>query len=96
MTALNLTNQLLNFMAPAAFVALLLVLLTRIAPRFFTSKRSVAPSLLAQAAIIFIANVLLLLAGLVLFGRDGKMASYALMALGAATCQWLLLRGWKA
>lgn len=96
MTALNLTNQLLNFMAPAAFVALLLVLLTRIASRFFTSKRSKAPSLFAQAAIIFIANLLLLLAGLVLFGRDGKMASYALMALGAATCQWLLLRGWKA
>ena len=96
MTALNLTNQLLNFMAPAAFVALLLVRLTRVAPRFFTSKRSVAPSLLAQAAIIFIANVLLLLAGLVLFGRDGKMASYALMTLGAATCQWLLVRGWKA
>ena len=96
MTALNLTNQLLNFMAPAAFVALLLVLLTRTAPRFFTSKRSLAPSLLSQAAIIFIANVLLLLAGLVLFGRDGKMASYALMALGAATCQWLLVRGWKA
>ena len=96
MTALNLTNQLLNFMASAAFVALLLVLLTRVAPRFFTSKKSVAPSLLAQAAIIFIANVLLLLAGLVLFGRDGKMASYALMTLGAATCQWLLVRGWKA
>jgi hypothetical protein len=96
MTALNLTNQLLNFMAPAAFVALLLVLLTQVTPRFFTSKRSKAPTLFAQAAIIFIANLLLLLAGLLLFGRDGKMASYALMALGAATCQWLLLRGWKA
>lgn len=96
MTALNLTNQLLNFMAPAAFVALLLVLLTRVTPRFFTSKRSKAPTLFVQAAIIFIANLLLLLAGLLLFGRDGKMASYALMALGAATCQWLLLRGWKA
>ena len=38
MTALNLTNQLLNFMAPAAFVALLLVLLTRVAPRFLHQK----------------------------------------------------------
>ena len=96
MTALNLTNQLLNFMAPAAFVALLLVLLTRVAPRLFASKRPAALSYIAQAAIVFIAGLLPLLAGLVLFGRDGKMAGYALMALGAATCQWLLVRGWKA
>ena len=96
MTALNLTNQLLNFMAPAAFVALLVVFLARRFSRFFRSKRPVALSLWSQVAIVFIASVLLLLAGLVVFGRDGKMASYALMALGAATCQWVLLRGWKA
>jgi hypothetical protein len=29
------------------------------------------------------------------FGSDGKMASYALLVVGAASCQWLLLRGWK-
>ena len=96
MTALNLTNQLLNFMAPAAIVALLLVLLTRVAPRLCASKRPAAISFIAQAAIVFIAGLLPLSAGLVVFGRDGKMASYALMALGAATCQWLLARGWKA
>ena len=96
MTALNLTNQLLNFMAPAAFVALVVVLLARIFSRFFKSKRPLAPSLWAQLAIVFIASVLLLVAGLVVFGRDGRMASYALLALGAATCQWVLLRGWKA
>lgn len=95
MTALNLINQLLNFMAPAAFVALLLVLISRMAPRFFASKRPASLSLIAQTAIIFIAGLLLLLLGLVVFGRDGKVASYALMALGAATCQWLLLRGWR-
>lgn len=95
MTALNLANQLLNFMAPAAFVALLLVLASRVVPRFFMSKRPVALSLIAQAAIVFIAGLVLLLVGLVLFGRDGKMASYALMALGAATCQWFVLRGWR-
>jgi len=96
MTALNLINQLLNFMAPAAFVALAVVLLARIFARFFKSKRTVGLTLPAQAAIVFIASVLLLLAGLVVFGRDGKMASYALLAVGAATCQWGLLRGWKA
>ena len=95
MTALNLTNQLLNFMAPAAFVALVVVLLARIVSRFFKSKKPLAPSLWTQLAIVFIASVLLLVAGLVVFGRDGRMASYALLALGAATCQWVLLRGWK-
>ncbi|MDP3604862.1 MAG: hypothetical protein Q8R59_03850 [Polaromonas sp.] len=96
MTALNLINQLLNFMAPAAFVALLLVLSVRLFAGFFRSKRPPAHSWYAQTAIVFIAGVVLLLAGLMLFGRDGKMASYALLAVGAATCQWLLLRGGKA
>ena len=95
MTALNLTNQLLNFMAPAAFLALFVVFMARPFARFFRSKKPLALSLFAQTAIIFVASVLLLLAGLVVFGRDGKMASYALMALGAATCHWLLQRGWR-
>jgi MFS superfamily sulfate permease-like transporter len=96
MTALNLINQLLNFVAPAAGVALLVVLAARLFSGFFSSKRPPAHGWKAQAAIVFIAGVLLLLAGLLVFGRDGKVASYALLAVGAATCQWLLLRGWKA
>ena len=96
MTALNLTNQLLNFMAPAGFVALFVVFLARIFPRFFMSKKPPSLSLRSQIAIVFIASLLALLAGLLVFGRDGKMASYGLLALGAATCQWVLLRGWKA
>ncbi len=96
MTAFNLINQLLNFMAPAAFVALLLVLSARLFAGFSRSKRPPAHSWRAQAAIVFIAGVGLLLVGLVLFGRDGKMATYAMLAVGAATCQWLLLRGGKA
>jgi hypothetical protein len=96
MTALNLINQLLNFLAPAAFVALLMVLLSRVFARAFRSKRQFALSVPKQFAIVFAVSALLLLAGLVFFGRDGKMASYALLAVGAATCQWLLLRGWRA
>lgn len=96
MTALNLTNQLLNFMAPAAFVALLVVLGTRFFALFFKSKRPLALSVWAQIAIVFIASLVLLVAGLAIFGRDGRMASYVLLAVGAATCQWVLLRGWRA
>ena len=96
MTAYLLTNHLLNFMAPAAFVALGLVLLARLLAGFFRSKKAPATGLWTQTAIIFVANMLVLSAGLVLLGKDGKMTSYAVMVVGAALCQWVLLRGWKA
>ncbi len=96
MTALNLINQLLNFMAPAAFVAGAMLVLSRLFAGIFKTKRQFALSPFKQFAIVFIVSVLVLLAGLVVFGRDGKMASYALLELAAATCQWALLRGWRA
>ncbi|WP_332775088.1 hypothetical protein [Polaromonas sp.] len=95
MTAYHLTNHLFNFMAPAAFVAVLVVLLSRLFGRVFKSKKPLALGLYAQIAIVFIAGLVVLLAGLVFFGRDGKMATYTALVLGAATCQWVLLRGWK-
>ena len=96
MTAYLLTDHLLNFMAPALFVALGLVLLARLTSRFFKSKRPPALSLYAQAAIIFIVNMLVLLVGLVVFGNDGKMLTYAALVLGAAVCQGVLLGSFKA
>ena len=95
MTAYLLTNHLLNFMAPAAFVALVLAITLRIKGLFFKRKAPLAPGLFAQIAIIFIVNVLVLAAGLVLFGNDAKTISYAAMALAAGLCQWVLLRGWQ-
>ncbi|MGH8846523.1 MAG: hypothetical protein ACREXQ_04665 [Polaromonas sp.] len=96
MTAYLLTNHLLNFMAPAALVALLLVALSRLFFGFFKSKRPFALTWWAQTAIVFVANVAILTAGLLFFGHDGKMLTYAALVLGAALCQWVLLRGWKA
>jgi hypothetical protein len=95
MTAYLLTDHLLNFLAPAAVVALLLVLFSRVFRRFLASKRPAAQSIWAQATIIFIVNVLVLAAGLVFFGNDGKMATYAALVLASAVCQWVLWRGWK-
>ena len=95
MTAYLLTNHLLNFIAPAAFVALVLVLLAGVFSRFSRSKRPPAPGLWTQAAIIFIVNLLVLIAGLVFFGNDAKMLTYAALVLAAAACQWALWRGWK-
>ncbi|WP_309678488.1 hypothetical protein [Polaromonas sp.] len=96
MTAYLLFNHLLNFMAPAALLALLLVLLSRLFFGFFRSKRPLAQTWWAQVAIIFMANMGLLVTGLLVFGHDGKMLSYAALVAGAALCQWTLLGGWKA
>ena len=96
MTAYLLTDHLLNFMAPALFVALGLVLLTRLLGRFFRSKRPVAQSLRVQIAIMFIVNLLVLAAGLVFFGNDGKMLTYAALVLCAAACQAVLLGSFRA
>ena len=96
MTAYLLLDHILNFIAPAAVVALLLVLAARLFKRFLVSNRSFFRSIWAQLATIFIVNVCVLVAGLVFFGNDGKMATYAAMVLAAALCQWVLFRGWKA
>ena len=95
MTAYLLTNHIFNFLAPAAVTALLLVLLARIFKRFLVSKSPLTLSLRAQAAIVFIVNVCILTAGLLVFKNDGKMASYAAMVLGGALCHWVLLSSWQ-
>ncbi len=92
MTAYLLTNHLLNLIAPAAALAVLLVLLSRVWRLFFQSKGKVALAFTAWIAIIFIVNVTVLLAGLVVFGHDGKMATYAAMVLAAALALTVLQR----
>ena len=92
MTAYLLTDHILNFLAPAAGVAIILMLLARIFSRFLVSKQPSGLSIYAQTAIIFIVNVAVLVAGLVLFGNDGKMATYAALVLGSALTYWLLQR----
>ncbi|MBC7610646.1 MAG: hypothetical protein H7228_13940 [Polaromonas sp.] len=96
MTAYLLTNHVLNLIAPALFVAIGLVLLTRLLGRFLRSKRPPAQSLWVQAAIIFIVNLLVLATGLVFFGNDAKMLTYAAMVLAAAVCQAVLLGSFRA
>jgi hypothetical protein len=90
-----LTTHLLNFAAPAAAVALLLVLLTRLGFGLFKTNRPLIQSAWAQAAIVFVASLGILVAGLVISGHDGKMLTYAALVAGAALCQWVLIRGWS-
>jgi hypothetical protein len=91
MSALDLLFHLLNFAAPAFFVALLLALLFRLAMH----KRSTATGLWTQLAVNFAAGLAVLIAGLVFFGRDGQIATYAALVAVCGTVQWWLLRGWR-
>jgi hypothetical protein len=91
MGPLDLLNHVLNFVAPALWMAVGVTLVARL----FMKKRPVAPVLWTQIAINFAVNVTALGLGLWFFGHDGKMASYTGMALLCASSQWLMLRGWK-
>ncbi len=95
MTAYLLTDHLLNFVAPAAVMALLFVLSGRLFKRLLWSKVPLAQSFIKQFATVFIVNVVVLVAGLVFFGHDGKMVTYAAMVVASAMAHWILVRGWQ-
>jgi hypothetical protein len=81
----------MSFVAPAAFLALVLPLAARILLRA-TAGRS---SWWRQAALVFIAGVAVLGAGLWWFGVDGRMATYGALVVAAASTQWLAVRAWR-
>lgn len=92
MGPINLLIHLLNFLAPALSVAVLVALCAPI----FMKNKPVAFAVWAQIAINFIVSAVTLVLGLWFFGRDGKMTTYAGMTLLCATSQWIMLRGWRA
>ncbi|MDN8611731.1 hypothetical protein [Variovorax ginsengisoli] len=91
MAPLDLFNHLLNFVAPAFAVGFLSALLGRLTMR----KAAGAMAWWRQGAINFIVGVAVLAGGLVFFGRDGKMATYAALVLACASSQWLLAGSWR-
>jgi len=92
MPALTFLNHLLNFLAPAVFLAVLLGLGGRIFWRSATPLVNLWEQMLLNAVL----GAAVLGLCLALWGRDGKLATYALLVLAMGSCQWLLLRGWKA
>lgn len=101
MTAYLLTLHLINFLAPAALMALLVVLFARFFGGFFAPKGLLtAPGLAVQMAVNFAVGVGVLAAGLVVLGRDAKMMTYLALILATATSQWWQLGGgrnsWQA
>lgn len=91
MDLLDLLDHLLNFVAPAAFMALVLVF----ASRYLGGRRAGVPRWWAQLAFVFLAGVGVLAGGLVVFGRDGMMATYAALVVVCGIVQWLAMRGWR-
>jgi hypothetical protein len=91
MSAFNLLDHLLNFVAPAFAVAGVLALLAG----FLLPATAGARGRWTQFALNFAAGVVVLGAGLAYFGRDGMMLTYAALVVVCGTGQWWLGRGWK-
>jgi hypothetical protein len=84
MTFFALLGHIANFIAPALGVAALLWL----GPRIARGKRPVRWRPAVEAGLLAGAGVAVLLAGLVFFGRDGKMLTYAALVLVQGTMAW--------
>jgi len=84
MTFFALLGHFANFVAPALVMAALLWL----GPRIGRGKRPVRWRPSAEMAVLAGSGVVVLVAGLIIFGRDGKMFTYAALVLAQGTLAW--------
>jgi hypothetical protein len=82
-TILLFLGHVVAFIAPAVVVALLLWAGLR-------WRRAARLGKGAQLAALLTAGVVVLVAGLVLFGRDGRMLTYAALVLAQGSLAWWL------
>lgn len=76
--------HLLNFFAPALFVGGV----TTVVAKLLWRRELAAAGARRLAVWACSAGALVLMGGLVVFGRDGRMATYALMVLACALALW--------
>jgi hypothetical protein len=88
---IDILNHVANLTAPAFAVAVLTALLAR----KLVFKTSDRPGFRSLALAGSAAGIVVLVAGLWLFGRDGKMSTYAAMVVACATTQWVSARAWR-
>ena len=86
MDVMSLTVHVLNFIAPACAVAAWMALVTPLLAGALPSWRAWRRQFLFNSLVG--AGVLLI--GLIGFGNDGKVITYAALVLACATSQWLL------
>ena len=83
----------LNFAAPAWGVALFCVIFTRFAARRWLPVASAG--LWTQVWVQALIGSVALVGGLMLWGVDGKMATYGVLVGVCALVQWFFCRGWQ-
>ena len=91
MSFFDLANHLCNFVLPAIAMGVMMPFFSRLIWR----KTAVKQSLQRQMLITSFVCLAALIAGLVVFGRDGKMPTYVGLVLAAAGCQWWFQGGWR-
>ncbi len=84
MTFFALLWHLAGFLAPALGLAAALWT----APRLWKRARAARWSARTEALMLCGAGVAVLLAGLIVFGRDGKMFTYTALVLAQASVAW--------
>jgi hypothetical protein len=82
-----------NFIAPAWVVALVCVLVARLSARWWLPLASW--SVLKQTLVSGVIGSFVLAGGLVLWGVDGKMATYGALVIACGSVQWLMCKGWQ-
>jgi hypothetical protein len=85
----------INFMLPAIFVALFVTFIGRFLKQNKPPFGQLAGRFIARAAINFVVCLTVLIIGLILTGRDGKMLTYLAMVIASATVQWFLSGAWR-
>lgn len=90
MTAWLLILHLFNFVLPALAMAALMPW-----AGYWVIRSSRAVPVRRRMAVHALCGVGVLVAGLVLQGHDGQMATYAALVLVAATTEWAMHRGWR-
>jgi hypothetical protein len=82
-----------NFILPAWFLAGLCVGSARLLARLGLPRALWRWTI--QWLVQGVLGSAVLIGGLLVFGADGKMTTYAVLVFWIATVQWLMCRGWR-